>query len=252
MDLLVDRYLYPPCPSKTGFPTYVVGGHQCLVYKNPAAKRWIIYMHGNMTTLHDLQLSEIPSALALSCEANVIAPEYPGYGDLSAWNAGDRDRACTHVLYDVIKYLTDEEAGDILVVGQSLGTAIATQTMASYPNGTAGVTGVALISPFSSVRAMSPFAIRCLVPDRLNTAKNVGAIFMPICVIHGDMDEYVPMSQGRKVADASCSDLIIIRGMTHCMTQAQTTQVVENISIFARKCARNKKFRDINVEQWHP
>ena len=47
------------------------------------------------------------------------------------------------------------------------------------------------------------FAVRLLVKDRFETKAKMGAIRLPVLVVHGEIDELIPFSQGLAVYEAA-------------------------------------------------
>jgi hypothetical protein len=65
-----------------------------------------------------------------------------------------------------------------------------------------------LVSPFASVRDMAsitlPFPpIAWLVRNHYDSLTRIRQLNVPLLVLHGDQDETVPLSQGRKLYDAA-------------------------------------------------
>ena len=66
--------------------------------------------------------------------------------------------------------------------------------------------GLVLESPFSSVKDMAKKAfprlpLYLLVRTKYDSLSKIGGLSSPILILHGDKDEIVPISQGRKLYD---------------------------------------------------
>ena len=85
---VADRFVYPGPTRTCRSTTYNIGGTQCYVRHGAGSDRVIVYVHGNETTLEDLRQSGIIDVLAMQCNAAVVAPEYPGYGDMASFVRG--------------------------------------------------------------------------------------------------------------------------------------------------------------------
>ena len=94
---------------------------------------------------------------------------------------------------------------DIILYGESLGTAVAARIAAERPVG-----GLILDSPFTSAvdvgaRHYPFFPVRLLMQDRYEVLPYVEKIRAPLLVIHGERDEIVPVDMGRQVYAAANS-----------------------------------------------
>jgi uncharacterized protein len=118
--------------------------------------------------------------------------------------------------YDRLKTLgpRDEE---IVVYGESLGTAVAVQVAANRrPN------GLVLESPFSSAADVGsylyPFLpVRWLLEDRFESVEHIHNVKAPLLVLHGEDDRIVPIRFGRKLYAAAPPPKTahFINGATH-------------------------------------
>ena len=89
--------------------------------------------------------------------------------------------------------------GDIILLGRSLGGAIAVQLAADD-----GARALVLQSTFASLReaaeAFYPqWAVRLLVSDQLNSAAKIGEYGGPLLLSHGDADRTIPYQQARQL-----------------------------------------------------
>ena len=94
-------------------------------------------------------------------------------------------------------------ADRIVYFGRSLGSAIAVDLAASQPP-----LAMVLVSPFASVGDMARLTIpflpmHWLVRNRYDSLATIGRVDRPLLILHGDQDETVPLSQGRKLFDAA-------------------------------------------------
>jgi len=113
----------------------------------------VLFLHGNSGTRAHYLRTQIYSSLTARLGVNILAIDYRGFGDStgrpSVKGVGDDARAG-------FDYLVERGARpeDILVVGHSLGTAIAGLLAATLGREGVRCRGVVLLSPFSSVRAL--------------------------------------------------------------------------------------------------
>ena len=65
-----------------------------------------------------------------------------------------------------------------------------------------------LVSPFASVREMAKLTLPFppagwLVRNHYDTVSRIRQLNVPLLVLHGDLDDTVPLSQGRKLYEAA-------------------------------------------------
>ncbi len=204
--LTYRSFLYPA--PKSGLEPQVGGatlwrlpaerGDVIALFAPPSgAKPVIVGFHGNGEELVDLA----PLARALIDRGfGVLFVEYPGYG-LAAGQ-----QTTEHAIYDAAERALrelDEQgygAGDVVLLGQSLGTGVAVE-MAARARGARLV----LISPYTSmadvVRRYVPFLpVGFVVRDRYETLAKASNVEVPTLVVHGGKDKLIPADMGRQVA----------------------------------------------------
>jgi len=166
----------------------------------PGARRTVLYLHGNAGNLSDRvwRLARLASeGLA------VLAFDYRGFG-LSEGRPSVRGTGLdARAAWD---HLTGErglEPGEIVLVGSSLGAAVALQLVESGARPAA----VILEAPFASIRAMSravfPLLPAFLVPDHYDNLAAARRLDLPLAIYHGTADQVVPFEQGRRLFEAA-------------------------------------------------
>ena len=88
---------------------------------------------------------------------------------------------------------------DIILYGESLGTGVATH-LAQNKN----FAGIILETPFTSMidaaKKFYPYIpVSLLLKDKFENKKNIKNINSPILVMHGEADQIVPFSMGKKI-----------------------------------------------------
>ena len=91
----------------------------------------------------------------------------------------------------------------IVYFGRSLGSAVAVELATEKPPA-----GLILVSPFSSVSDMArvafPFLpLNRLLKGRYDSVPRIRQIQTPLLIIHGALDEMVPVVQGRALFEAA-------------------------------------------------
>ncbi|NHN56970.1 alpha/beta fold hydrolase [Calidifontibacter sp. DB0510] len=206
-------------------------GTIALLHK-PAApeQRTVVYLHGNGSDLATVRpLVEIIGRRGLG----FAAIEYPGYGVLRAEKPSER--AIYARVADSLAHLRDAgcEPQDTVLVGESLGSAVATEMAHRGLGGR-----LVLLSAFTSMPAMfkntfRPYPAR-LVPDKFDTLAKASAIGIPTLLIHGETDALVPSAMSEQLEHRfPNARREIIHGRDHGNLWAPPSRTAELVREFA-------------------
>jgi hypothetical protein len=170
------------------------------LYRPPGEshRQVMIYFHGNGENLETMRQSGLLEELQ-RLEIPFLVVDYPGYG-LSQGQASEES-----ILRDGLKatkWLKNAFPDrSMIVCGWSLGASVAIQTTAASDQ----ADGLIALSAWTSLRDVAAlhfsewlvrFALRESF-DALNAAKKIQ---LPALFIHGDEDDLIPATQGKKVA----------------------------------------------------
>ena len=197
--LLINRFMFHPV--KGGYNRtldgYVdIGTNGVAVAARvigPAkGKKVVVYCHGNAE-----DMTAIDGRFdALVDDGYTIATfDYPGYG-LS--DGSPDEEGCYRNAYRLYDWLIHERgfaAKDVIVVGFSIGTGVATELAASREVG-----GLWLEAPYLSAPRVVT-RIRLLLVDPFPSCNKIQKVKCPIAMLHGTADSVIPYSQGRKLYD---------------------------------------------------
>jgi len=161
---------------------------------NPSAKV-IVYFHGNAYTIEDALSGEVRDLRKTG--ANLLVVDYRGYGGSSPGQANgvracEDGRAAMH-------YLTEQRhvrVEDVVIVGRSIGTGVATQLAFENPH----AAGLVLLSPFTNIYAIArQNATMRWLPlelmgsrNKLDILSKISQIHMPVLLIVGTQDTLTP------------------------------------------------------------
>jgi uncharacterized protein len=205
-----DRLVFPAptdypklTPASIGLPFEdlhipVKGNEQIHAWYIPAANpsaKVIVYFHGNAYTIEDALSGEVRDLRDTG--ASLLVVDYRGYGGSSPGQANGV-RACDDARA-AMRYLIEQRrvrVEDVVIVGRSIGTAIAAQLALENPH----AAGLVLLSPLTNVYAVARQnpTMRWLPLElmgsrnRLDTLRKIKQIHTPILLIVGSKDGLTP------------------------------------------------------------
>lgn len=162
-------------------------------------KQTILFFHGNAGNAADrMPLMRV----LLAAGHSVVLAEYRGYGG----NPGTPSEA--NLLQDARRLIDDiirrgVAAADIIVMGRSLGTGIATTLATEYD-----VKALVLVSAYSSLADVAAghypyFPVSLLMWDRFDSLEKIAGVTAPLLIFHGDRDRIIPLAHGLKLYQAA-------------------------------------------------
>ena len=153
-------------------------------------KKAILYCHGNAEDITSID-GRFDGLVGKGY--TVVTVDYPGYG-LSEGRPDEM--GCyrnAHQLYDWLINVRGFSPKDIIVVGYSIGTGVATELATSRDVG-----GLWLEAAFLSATRIVT-RIRLLLVDPFPNCDRITNVKCPIVMLHGTSDSVVPYSHGRKL-----------------------------------------------------
>ena len=155
----------------------------------------LLFFHGNAGSLEN-RIYKLNDLSKLNLNYLIVA--YRGF-------SGNKGNPTEEGLYKdarATKYwlnLNNISDKDIIVYGESLGTAVAIDLAKDHK-----FAGVILESPFTSMIKLSgkyyPWApTRLLLKDKYETDKKINKVFSPLLVLHGRKDKIVPFEMGQEL-----------------------------------------------------
>ncbi len=201
----------------------------------------VLYLHGNASNIGDLVNRALHyHRLGIS----FFAIDYRGYGRSSGpFPHEDQVYADADAAW---RYLTDTRGippEAIVLHGQSLGGAIATEIAVRYPE----TAGLVLESAFTSMSAIvrhhTPVQLvplEAMLTQRFDTLTKVRSLQMPILIMHGTTDQTIPveMSQALYQAASEPKELQLIPQADHnTVSQVDETLYYQTIHHFVRRYA---------------
>jgi fermentation-respiration switch protein FrsA (DUF1100 family) len=180
--------------------------------RRPAAAH-VLFFHGNGGNIsHRLDQARALTDAGL----DVLLFDYRGYGR----STGAPDEAGTYrdarAARQALLAQPGIDGAAILYLGESLGGAVAAELALADPPA-----GLVLQSAFTSVREMArlhyPVVPAAFVPDAYPTIDRITRLRCPILILHGDLDDIVPVGHGQALFAAAVGNkhLEVVRGAGH-------------------------------------
>lgn len=158
-------------------------------------KLTILYLHGNGGSV-STRADRYPQFAARGYGVFMLG--YPGYGGSEGEPSEQAFVDAAKVAYQYLRE-SSLEPENIVLFGESLGSSVAVQLAATVP-----ARALVLAAPMNSIREIAeqqyPFVpLKLLLKDPFLTYQHIGAVDMPLLVIHGSADEAIPVDSGRRL-----------------------------------------------------
>jgi uncharacterized protein len=206
----------------------------------PAAAT-VVYAHGNGGNLS--YCGWVGEGLAAR-GFDVLLFDYRGYGRSEGESAGEAGLyADAEAAYDFVTKERRVPPHRVVLYGQSLGTAAVADVAARRECG-----ALVLESGLSSAADMAavvmpwlPRFVRRLTKNKLDTVSKLPQVRCPVLVVHGDRDEVIPASQGRKLFESAPEPkrLVIVERAGHNdLSNVGGEKYIDTLAEFVRTSLR--------------
>lgn len=168
---------------------------------HPGAKSALLYLHGNAGNLSWRGKSAVKIRDAL--DVAVLMVDYPGYGKS---DGRPSENGCYQAADAAYTWLTKDQSFEpkrLLIYGKSLGGAVAVH-LASRNDHRALI----VIKSFTSAPEVGSqlfwwLPVRWIMRNRFASIDKIADCRRPVFIAHGDADEVIPFSLGKKLFEAS-------------------------------------------------
>jgi fermentation-respiration switch protein FrsA (DUF1100 family) len=162
----------------------------------PGSRLVTLFLHGNAGNI----THRAHSFLAVtSAGSSVLMIDYRGYGKSTGTPSEEGLYADAEAAYQYLR--ETRQPGEIIVHGESLGTAVAVNLASRHPCG-----GVVLEAAFTSASDVAgtvlPVIGRLLIGG-FDSRRKIRLVQAPILFIHGGVDRTIPIVLGRALFDAA-------------------------------------------------
>jgi fermentation-respiration switch protein FrsA (DUF1100 family) len=161
-----------------------------------SAKATLVLSHGNGGNISHRYL--LMRSL-LRYRFNVLMYDYRGYGRSEGTPSEDGIYNDGRAFFDYVLALPEVKSPSIFLWGTSLGGAVATDVAIHRP-----AAGLILESTFTSgrdvARLLYPFLpVGPFMHNKFNTIEKLKTLHLPLLVMHGSLDEILPVGLGRQL-----------------------------------------------------
>ncbi len=142
--------------------------------------------------------------------------EYPGYGSREG---RPTEKAFYEAARETLTEISKVEGELLFLIGESLGSGVATQMAAEFSE---QVDGILLVTPFTTLadvgaRHFWGFPVRLLLRDRYNNVSALAEYSGPVAILLAEHDEIIPVDLGQELYETidGPKRLWIQKGQTH-------------------------------------
>ncbi len=165
----------------------------------------LLICHGNGGFALGRNYTAMRQSTASVAHFQIFLLEYPGYGartgQISAQSLTDAAIEAIDILAAGPSSAGDRPYRRIWLMGQSLGSGVASAAVAARPD---KIAGLILLTPFDSLSAAARthypwLPVRLLLRHRLDSDKNLEKYHGPVAFIVGGSDETIPPTHGERL-----------------------------------------------------
>jgi fermentation-respiration switch protein FrsA (DUF1100 family) len=178
----------------------------------PAGRGVVLFLHGTPGTVpdHTWRFAQLKHS-----GLGILAIDWRGYGGSTGQPSEWGLRADARAGFDFIRAAAPQSP--IAVFGESLGTGPAVALAHDRP-----VAGILLNAPYASVRRLFELRgpilpYRWLMTDPFDSEALIGAVGVPVMILHGTADPNVPVGEARRLYAAAREPkrIILVEGAGH-------------------------------------
>jgi len=168
--------------------------------KAAPGKPTILYFHGNAGHLSE-RFERI--RFFQSAGFGILILAYRGFSGSTGSPSETSNVADAALAFDYL-VASGVHKPDIVLFGESLGTGVAVQLASLRP----GAAALVLDSPFTSMADAGAhhfpwLPAQALITDRYDSLSRIGALHLPLLILHGEADVTVPVAMGRAIYAAA-------------------------------------------------
>ena len=171
---------------------------------NPNARRHILYCHGNAGNL--TWRADVVSQLHDKLNASVFLFDFRGYGRSEGHPNEQAVYKDARAARDWLAARAEIDTGELILVGRSIGGAIAVELAASKPPAALILQSTFTNLPDLAARLYPFLPVRWFIQSRFDSLEKIADYRGPLFQSHGRDDSMIPPDMGRSLFEAAGSD----------------------------------------------
>jgi uncharacterized protein len=203
-------------------------------WKNPTAKKTVLFMHGNAGNIgHRLLLSKC----IIDAGASLFIFDYRGYGKSEGTQGVPEIISDSDSAYECLEKQLKVAPEDIILYGESIGAAMACEVAKKHK-----AAGLVLDSTFTSLLRVAKKKVPYyfVYPDFLQSNPSLSNIdyltgpHPPLLIMHGGKDEILPLSEAKEnfAAASEPKKLVILENSFHNQKAADWELYIKTMKEF--------------------
>lgn len=183
-------------------------------YMDRDSRTTVLFVHGNK---HNLTRFEDHYTLFSNLGLSTFCFDYPGYGQSSGTPSEEAVYASARAAYSYLTCQLGRSPQSVIVYGCSMGGAVAIELL-QHVAAAALITESTFTNSWEMAQHLYPFLpVWRLLPKRFENDAKIGALRIPLHMIHGDLDRVVPvrMAHALHAIAPPGTSLQIVPGANH-------------------------------------
>ncbi|MCK6474981.1 MAG: alpha/beta hydrolase [Planctomycetes bacterium] len=201
-----------------------------------------VFFHGNGG--HRGYRADVLMALS-AMDVHAVGIDYRSYGDSTGSPSEEGFAEDARAVWDWLTKAQGVEPGRIVLLGESLGCAVAIRLAQEQCRAGAAPAGLVLEAPFSSMLDAAAnlywfLPVRLMLWDTYPSLERIGSVTCPLLVLHGTDDRVVPFAQGKRIFEAAPAQsacgipkrLVEFPGAGHIVRRTEASRYLEELGAF--------------------
>ena len=174
------------------------------VIRNPGARTWVLYLHGNAATIASrVNIARYAELRALG--VNLLVPEYRGFAGLPGSPSEASLAADSRVAFEYLTNTMQVSPTQIVIYGWSLGSAVAVDLASQAAEAGLVLEGAPASLVAIGQRQYPMFPIRMIMRNPFESIRKIARVNAPVLFLHSPEDDIIPIDEGRRLYEAAAA-----------------------------------------------